>query len=246
MDKATFYRILHNHKELTDAELFALREIIRKFPYFQTARIVYLQILHDQENIHYQEALHLTAAYAADRTHLKNILSQPPLFSPAAEKEEKTVDEPDIYTILTQLQEKVERLLNEKKEEKNKETAVAGKTEVEKQDEVPKQEIKHTFSIEELEDLPPIKTATSEKDQLIDKYLEGEAKEKKPGFYDPAKMARQSLEDRDDIVSETLARLYYEQGYYQKAIKIYRKLILLYPKNSSYFAALIKEIESKS
>ncbi len=246
MDKATFYKILQNHKALTDTELFALREIIRKFPYFQTARILYLQILHEQENIHYQEFLHTTAVYVADRSHLKAVLQPSPVRSPGAKPDEKKAEEADIYTILAQLQEKVDRLLKEQKDIDNRETE-SGKTEQEKEDAGAVQPVKNTFSIEELEDLPPIKTLHSQEDHLIDKYLEGDNKERKEStFYDPAKMAQQSLEDRDDIVSETLARLYYQQGYYQKAIKIYRKLILLYPKNSSYFAALIKEIESKS
>ncbi len=47
----------------------------------------------------------------------------------------------------------------------------------------------------------------------------------------------------DLIVSETLAKIYYEQKKYQLAIETYKKLRLVYPEKSSYFAALIKEVE---
>lgn len=47
----------------------------------------------------------------------------------------------------------------------------------------------------------------------------------------------------DLIVSETLAKVYYEQKKYSLAIETYKKLRLVYPEKSSYFAALIKEVE---
>ncbi len=43
----------------------------------------------------------------------------------------------------------------------------------------------------------------------------------------------------DEFCTETLARIYFEQEFYQRAIEIYEKLILLYPEKSAYFATLI-------
>jgi hypothetical protein len=45
------------------------------------------------------------------------------------------------------------------------------------------------------------------------------------------------------IVSETLAKIYYEQKKYHLAIETYRKLKQVQPDKGSYFNALIKEIE---
>ena len=45
--------------------------------------------------------------------------------------------------------------------------------------------------------------------------------------------------------TETLARIYLEQGYRDEAIDIYSKLSLRYPEKSVYFAALIDEINKK-
>lgn len=47
------------------------------------------------------------------------------------------------------------------------------------------------------------------------------------------------------IVSETLAKIYYEQKKYLLSIETYKKLRLVYPEKSSYFASLIKEIEKE-
>ena len=46
-----------------------------------------------------------------------------------------------------------------------------------------------------------------------------------------------------DMYTETLARIYLEQGYPEQAKSIYSKLILAYPEKNAYFAALIQKIE---
>ena len=45
-----------------------------------------------------------------------------------------------------------------------------------------------------------------------------------------------------DFCTETLARIYAEQGYCQQAKEIYSKLILAYPEKNAYFAALIEKL----
>ncbi len=53
-------------------------------------------------------------------------------------------------------------------------------------------------------------------------------------------------EQAGDFCTETLARIYLEQGYPAEARAIYSKLILRYPEKSVYFAALIEEIDKKN
>lgn len=83
---------------------------------------------------------------------------------------------------------------------------------------------------------------------LIDKFIREEPRitPSKSTFYSPANMARKSVVEPDDVLTETLANIYAQQGNYQKAISIYQKLSLKFPEKSRYFAALIEELKKKS
>jgi tetratricopeptide (TPR) repeat protein len=50
-------------------------------------------------------------------------------------------------------------------------------------------------------------------------------------------------DDSDQFCTETLARIYVEQEFYNQALSIYEKLILLYPEKSAYFASLIENVK---
>ena len=54
------------------------------------------------------------------------------------------------------------------------------------------------------------------------------------------------LDDEDDLVSEELAEVYLMQGLKEEAKATYRKLSLLNPEKSIYFAELIAKIESNN
>jgi predicted Zn-dependent protease len=49
--------------------------------------------------------------------------------------------------------------------------------------------------------------------------------------------------ENEELITETLAAIYFEQNNYEKALSAYKKLSLKYPEKSIYFAARIEEIE---
>jgi hypothetical protein len=84
-------------------------------------------------------------------------------------------------------------------------------------------------------------------DDILDKFIKTEPRivPQRAEFYSPGNMARKSLEVHDDLVTETLARIYAGQGHLTEAIDSYRKLCLKYPEKSGYFAARISELEEE-
>ena len=81
--------------------------------------------------------------------------------------------------------------------------------------------------------------------ELIDKFIAENPSISKPKaeFYNPISVAQNSITDHGEIVSETLAKIYFKQGYFDKAISIYEKLSLNNPEKSVYFAAQIEMIK---
>jgi tetratricopeptide (TPR) repeat protein len=91
----------------------------------------------------------------------------------------------------------------------------------------------------------------SESNNLIDKFLsaqpgalkrEKNLLEKTPENFD-TEIVEKSVSENDELITETLAMLYFEQKKYDKALEAFQKLSLKYPEKSVYFASRIEEIE---
>ncbi|VTR33142.1 hypothetical protein [Sphingobacterium thalpophilum] len=84
-------------------------------------------------------------------------------------------------------------------------------------------------------------------DEVIEKFIREEPmiQPLQAEKLDLENKARKSSEDQYSLVTETLAKIYTEQGLYPKAIEVYKKLVLKYPEKNAYFAARITELEKK-
>jgi len=90
----------------------------------------------------------------------------------------------------------------------------------------------------------------SQENSLIDKFLSSNAgiviskntNDNSEQFAEN-EAVKKSTEENDEIITETLAMLYYNQKKYDKALEAFRKLNLKYPEKSIYFAPRIDEIE---
>ena len=82
--------------------------------------------------------------------------------------------------------------------------------------------------------------------QLIDRFLKmGDYRIVAEAGDDAEEITTEAnFHDEDDLVSEELAEIYALQGLKKQAIEIYRKLSLLNPKKSAYFANQIEKLKN--
>ncbi len=101
-------------------------------------------------------------------------------------------------------------------------------------------------SVLELADIDVDSLATVTSGQLIDRFLKMDNYRIVAEAGDDAEeiTTEANFDDEDDLVSEELAEIYAQQGLKMQAIEIYRKLSLLNPKKSAYFADQIEKLKN--
>ena len=90
-----------------------------------------------------------------------------------------------------------------------------------------------------------VRSKKQNSDEIINIFLEKKPKIKnnKQRFFNASENAKKSIVENNDIITETLAKVYTKQEHFEKAILAYQKLSLKYPQKSSYFADQIKVIK---
>ena len=98
----------------------------------------------------------------------------------------------------------------------------------------------------ELADIDVDSLAAVTSGQLIDRFLKMDNYRIVAEAGDDAEeiTTEANFDDEDDLVSEELAEIYAQQGLKMQAIEIYRKLSLLNPKKSAYFADQIEKLKN--
>ena len=75
MNQPDFTYILQNPQAITHEQTEAVKSIIDEFPYFQSARALYLKGLKNQNSFKYNQELKTTAAYTTDRSILFDFIT---------------------------------------------------------------------------------------------------------------------------------------------------------------------------
>ncbi len=218
MKAEQIFQYIQAPEKLNQGTLPFLKELTQRHPAFEAAWILYLRNLKNINDPSFEQELISGAIRIQDRRKLYLFLNQKNQESKVNKAElnepEKT-GEPDIFNLIF----------------------------------APDYRLETTGE----EDVSPSEPAGNEeksswkKFRLIDKFLE--AQPKMPAIKitesaSPMEGAEPIKEDTEDLVTETLASIYAQQGYYKKAIQIFEKLSLKYPEKSVYFAAQIEKIKS--
>jgi len=211
-----------------------LTEIIKDFPYCQSARILLTTALFREQNIRYENELRTTAIYVGNRGVLRKHVNQ-------TGKKEDFIVLPD---------EHVEEIVVKTTEAKEKQEINTGSTDsISELKKIVEEHITDIEAKSEQQSSDEVKESLPEKSKsdLIDEFIKNEPgiTRQKSAFFNPVKAARISIVDEENIISETLAKIYTDQGLFEKAINTYKKLSLKFPEKSTYFAALIEKAEKE-
>ncbi|PHR69658.1 MAG: hypothetical protein COA67_09615 [Lutibacter sp.] len=245
MNTTDFTYLINNPQEINKEHTKQLEDVIIAFPYFQSARALYLKGLKNHDSFRYNQTLKTTAAFTTDRSVLFEFITSS-FFTDDTQTPEE-IDVVDVESIEV-IHKKLADTSITSEEKKSIEFLEIGKPIEFKNDE------SHSFNEWlQLSSFKPIKRGQKtepqeekheEKVDLVDQFIAKNPKIKpiKKEAYNPMVLKNEPI-DYNTLMTETLAKVYLEQKKYKNAIKAYRILSLKYPEKSSIFAHRIKAIK---
>ncbi len=88
MNTKEFLKILKDPTQLQNEQVFELEDVIRSFPYFQAARVLYLKGLKNQNSFRYNQDLKTTAIHTTDRSVLFHFITSDTFYNSQSKKQE--------------------------------------------------------------------------------------------------------------------------------------------------------------
>ncbi len=272
MKKSNFISLLESDGNLGVSQLPPLQSVIGEYPYFQAAQLLLSKAYQDTENLNFEPQLRKAAAYAADRKKLHQLLFHNTHAVPAEVKHQELESSELENQIQAEelVEESVEFISNQSEDPLQNQilsAAINSSILQEVSDEIdltdfedliqkpadsaPKSETQEHFNEDSAHSFADWLKHYSGEPRSVAFGFDIDEKELNTGlsvkqaFYSPAKMAKLSVQEDDDLVTETLASIYADQGNFEKAIKAFEKLQLKYPEKRVYFAGRIKEIQNQ-
>jgi tetratricopeptide (TPR) repeat protein len=76
VNKSLFISFVEAPEKMSGTDSILLSDLLKNFPYFQTAHMLYAKSLHNTNSVHYNNQLRVTAAYATDRKILHRLITR--------------------------------------------------------------------------------------------------------------------------------------------------------------------------
>lgn len=258
----------HTDASFDSATLEQLKARVEHYPYYQTARLLYLQALQQHEERSVADELQRASLFVADRsslfflTHADAVTTSPVsqhIEQMQTAQREPTAEEPSMPAPEKEEAPEPEAIVNPQEPQQAQQATAS----VEEVPEPTPQKPRRLTAVDaatdyvaymlqnEQDEAPQPRTATtqtSHTEQLIDNFIE-HSSERISLSATPTRLPDIATTDGpqtgndEDYFTETLSRIYIKQGRYEQAIEIIRKLMLDYPKKNSYFADQIRFLE---
>ncbi|RBW57193.1 hypothetical protein DS884_11465 [Tenacibaculum sp. E3R01] len=230
-----YIKFIQSPELFQDENIHQLKTIIDKYPYFQSARSLYLKALKNKGSYKYNNELKVTATHTTDRSVLFDFITSKSFTSTKKDSGKRSLKEIVIQktkllkTDITNEELAIGKPLNFTKKETfsfNQWLELSSKNSI----------VRDQSSEKKIEE-------NSEKDILINRFIETSPKITRPtkGISKEIKVTESQQNNR--LMTETLAKVYLEQKKYDSAIQAYKILSLKYPEKSGFFADQIKKIK---
>ena len=233
MNTNNFITLLKHPEQIKEEDNIVLKSVIDAYPYFQSARAIYLKGLKNEESFKYNSELKITAAHTSDRTILFDFITSS-IFSSQVIKENTAKETHHQITEKISIENPV---------------IIKNKLSIGKPIAFTQQET-HSFNewlqlstFKKIERTPIKKHQKQDKATLIDTFIKQNPKISRIDKHTEYALKITESTSESSIMTETLAKVYLEQKKYENAIKAYEILSLKYPEKSGFFADQIKRIK---
>ena len=218
MNKSDFTNLFKNFDPLDNKTSIELEKLTKIYPYFQTAYFYYLKSLHKSENINYIDTLQLTSIKTYDRSILLNWLND---------------NHGTIY----------KKELNENPKIKEKEKTILKKKSIENDYAVDRLNFLQWITLTE-KSFEKRKFGVNSKkvESFIEKNPKIKRLEKKPVSETDFNIVLKNSFSPEELMTETLARIFIKQKKFDKAIQAFKILSLKYPEKNTLFADEIDKL----
>ncbi|MGB0896071.1 MAG: hypothetical protein ACPGU9_08150 [Flavobacteriaceae bacterium] len=260
MTKTELTTILKHPEQIDEHQTMSLLGVLHQYPYLQSARALYLKGLKNQDSYLYNNELKVTAAHTTDRSILFDYITSSTFNQNNISKTQQqlqeqitTADTSDIELFTSETASVDQAVLDpnlfeEKAPATTEDNLGIGKPLSFDQTETHSfqewLQLTNVTKIERVENTSEESSKSISHIDLIDKFISSKPKivpTKKP--VSVKNLTQDKSFNSDELMTETLAKVYLEQKNYKKAIQAYRILSLKYPEKNSFFADRISDIE---